>query len=253
MIGSLTDYGIPNVAKLASSPVSAMLPPLPAYQEIMRAAGVYLDARTASFFDYLVPTPSSSGAAVNMLGDTVNSDIALRRVIQIAMGGSYPFPVSDVDAKSSVAYANLFATEVRPSSISLTKGYNINGTMRPMTRDELAQYARLRGTNLKEALMAMGPVDGMNPADAKTAVQDAIKAADQRALASMGVAVKVPKQTALRSTSRRGFGRRTRMLRPSRGRYRSTRIKRFKMPSFAGSRSKRRSSFVTKRRRSLVS
>lgn len=246
MLGTYSDFGNLNVGRMMSGTISPMVPLLPAYQELTRLAGVQIDPASGNFWDLIVPSPWSPQRRVNMLGDDVSSPGAVSRVIGITtLGGGITGGV----AQENAAYSNLYATGSRPGTISRTKGYNFNGTLRPMSRDELAQYARLRGTNLKAALMAMGTVDGMNPADAKTAVQDAITTANQQALASMGVTVKPKTLSTPRSS--RSSGRRSRSLKPYRSRYRSTRIKRFKLPTFSGGRSRRRSIYPTKRRRTL--
>lgn len=182
LAGSLMEQGVPNARKAAASFISPLVPLLPAFQEVSRMLGVSMDSKLASVWDYLVPLPTSGARAVNMLGDPVMTPNAIQRVLQVITAGTYPLAVNPDDVKANSAYAALFATDFRPPSINTAKGYNINGTFRPMTDAELEKYTVNRGEYLKESLSGLG-------ANAtKQQVQAAYQDANARALADVGAA-----------------------------------------------------------------
>lgn len=203
LIGAVTEYGIPNARKTAAAAVSPLLPPLPAIQEAARMAGVYLDPKQATFFDFLTGLPLSGASRVNLLGDKVGTENDIQRVIQIATGGTFPFPVSNDELKAQTAYGNLFATEYRPSSIDPSKGYSINGEFRPLTPTELQRYTIERGQNFKSELEALGDLSGTPPAEVRKLVQGAFQKANRTALSALGVEVAQPRVPQARSTSTR--------------------------------------------------
>lgn len=186
LIGSLTDYGVPNASKTLSALVSPTLPGLPALQEASRMAGVQLD-KTATFLDFLVPLPTSSAAKVNLLGDPASNPNDLQRIVQILTGGTYP-GVTDAQAARDVAgYSALFSTGFRPPSIDAAKGYAFADGFRPMTDAELGKYTQLRGQYLKDALVGLGDQPDVR------AVRAAYATANRRALSELGVQVESPK------------------------------------------------------------
>lgn len=144
-------------------------------------AGVNLDPRLANVFDFMVPLPTSAANRINVLGDHVGTDDALQRVVQIMTGGSYPLPVRPQDAHSEAAYDALFDSGFRPPSINPSKGYVIDGEVRPLSDAEIQKYTQLRGDYLKEALASLP-----DPSD-KKAVQAAYNSANAKALAEVGV------------------------------------------------------------------
>ncbi len=247
MLGTYSDYGNVNVGRIVSGFLSSTIPLLPAYQEMTRLAGVNVDPSIGSFWNVLVPSPWSASRRVNMLGDDVSTPGAVERVFGIVtLGGGIRGGID----KDNLAYSNLYATPARPSPIDKNKGYNFGGTLRPMTRPELAEFARLRGTNLKEALASLGSLDGLSKEDALSAVRGAIQSSDQRALSSIGVSAKTTHLKATPSTlGYSGRRSRTRSFRRSRSQTYG-RIKRFKLPKLTGSR--RRRPTITKRRRLLA-
>lgn len=182
LTASVTEQGIPNAQKLAASFVAPLVPGLPAYQEIARMMGVQMDPKTASVWDYLVPLPTSPHRSVNVLGEPVETEDDVQRIVQVITAGSYPLPVDPNAVKSQTAYNAMFETGYVPPTINPSKGYNINGTFRPMNDSELQAYTIARGQNLKEDLSALGE----NPT--KQQVQAAYKDANARALSSVGVA-----------------------------------------------------------------
>ena len=187
MLGTYSDYGNMNVGRIVSALASPLIPLLPAYQELTRLAGINIDANIGSFWDMLVPSPWSPSKRVNMLGDSVATPGDLERILGIVtLGGGVTRDIKS----DNTPYASLYQTGARPQAISRTKGYNFGVEIRPMTKSELAEFAVSRGVNLKSALADLGPIDGMSPADAKKAVQYAIRTSDNRALASMGITVK---------------------------------------------------------------
>jgi hypothetical protein len=145
-------------------------------------AGVSIDPKMASVFDFMVPLPSSAAAKVNLLGDNVGTDDALQRVIQIMTGGSYGV-VDPALARAQVGYQSLYASGYRPPSIEPGKAFLIDGSYRPMTEAEQSKYAQLRGQYLKEELSGIGYTD-----DPKE-VRQAYLRANARALSDIGASV----------------------------------------------------------------
>ena len=149
--------------------------------------GVSMDKNMASVFDYLVPLPTSGARLVNSLGDPVRTPNDAQRIIQAITAGSYPFPVSPgesaVNQADSAAYQAMIVSGFRPPSINGAKGYDIGGTMRPMTAAELDKYTELRGQYLKANLAQLG--SSATPQQAKAAYQQA----NAQALAAVGVQV----------------------------------------------------------------
>lgn len=180
-LASLTYYGLPNAKKMAASYVSPAVPGLPALQEVSRMAGVALDERFATLWDFLLPLPGSEARRLNMLGDPVKTPNDIQRVTQIMTGGNYPFPIDTEEAKAKPAYDALFASGYRPPSINPAKGYQIGGQYRPMNNSELDRYIELRGRYFKEGLIGSGAYIGK--ADAQRVYEDA----NRRALAEIGV------------------------------------------------------------------
>lgn len=183
LAGSLSEFGQFNAQKSLASQVSPLVPGLPMLQELSRMGGVVLDQKLASFGDFMLPLPTSGARKVNLLGEPVGTPNDVQRVIQILSGGSYPGVVDAEAAKSEPAYAALFSTGYRPPTISPNKGYNINGTFRPMTDDELVRYSHERGNRLREGLLPLGAT-----ADIKS-VQDVYSRANAGALRSIGARV----------------------------------------------------------------
>jgi len=239
LVGSVTDYGIPNPSKAAAAALSPILPPLPAYQEIARMMGVQLDPKMAGFFDFLVPLPTSPAAAKNMLGDPVGNDNDIQRIVQTLSGGSYPALVNPNDIKSQAAYGQLLETGYRPPSISPNKSYEVNGVVRTLNNSELSKYTELRGQYLKTALAAL-------PAGAtKEQASAAYRQANAQALSELGIdtvpaapraspaSVTAPRRSRLslgrRTTSTPRISikklRRARVSRPRRLRLRSSRAR----------------------------
>lgn len=182
-------------------------------------AGANIDPKMASFWDLLVPLPTSGANRVNLLGDPMRSENDLQRIVQIMTGGTYPFPTDSADINTNVAYANLFGSEFRPPSISPGRGHAIGNEYRPFTEPELQTYTKLRGQYFKEELAGLGSTTD------KAAVRGAFQRANSRALAELGVSqptsdAKSPRGEAaagqgagvqrelprLRTPSRRGYG-----------------------------------------------
>lgn len=185
LIGSYTDYGIPNVKKAGAAAVSAIIPGVPAWQEVMRASGVYLNPKLASFTDLIIPLPTSGARRVNVLGDDVSSPSAIQHVIQTLSGGTYPGPVSPKAVQQSQAYRNLFVADWFPPAIAPARGFNFSGTLRPMNSEELSRYTQARGTRLKAELTGLD-VSSLTPDDAVKVVKDAYVRANDRALQDVG-------------------------------------------------------------------
>lgn len=178
LIGSMTEQGMPNVTKSAASQISGFIPGLPALQEVSRMMGVTLDTKMASFWDFLLPLPTSAARKVNMLGDPVGTPDALQRITQVLTGGSYPYVSSD--AASETGYASLFSSGYRPPSINPGRGYNVNGEMRPLNDAELEKFTVARGELFKQKLAAIGPTTD------KKVVKAAFGAATAEALKTVG-------------------------------------------------------------------
>lgn len=180
LIASATDYGTFNATKFASSQISPLVPVLPELQELSRMAGVSLDSKMATFWDFMLPLPTSAAAKVNMLGDPVGNESAIQRVIQSLTGGTY-WAVNAPERRQAAGYDVLFNTGYRPPSIDPNKGYAIGDQYRPMTPEELQKYTVLRGQYLKEELQNVAGTT--NLAD----VRQAYQSANQRALQEVGV------------------------------------------------------------------
>ena len=181
LLTSLTDYGVPNSQKLVASQLSPLVPGLPALQEVSRMAGVALDAKMATVWDFMLPLPTSAARKVNLLGDPAGTPNDLQRIIQVLTAGTYPGIVTPSEATESAAYATLYESGYRPPSIDPNRGYSIGGEYRPLTPAELAQYTVKRGQYLKSELMQAGQT-----ADPKVAAA-AYQRANERALAEVGV------------------------------------------------------------------
>ncbi len=187
LVSSVTDYGLPNSQKMLASQVAPLIPGLPAMQEISRMAGVNLDARMASFWDFLLPLPSSGARKVNLLGEPAGTPNDLQRIIQVLTGGTYPGVVDPKEAQTRTAYEALFASGYRPPSIDPNKGFAVGGDFRPLTNQELSDYTALRGRYFAEELAAVGATE--DPKAARVAYQRA----NARALADVGVSnVRLP-------------------------------------------------------------
>ncbi len=183
LTASLSEQGIPNSSKAVSSAISPLVPLLPAYQELSRMMGVSMDSKLASIWDYLVPLPTSAARSVNMLGDPVKTPDDVQRIIQTVMAGSYPLPIQGTVNPDQPAYAALFSTDYRPPPVNPMRGYNINGTYRPMTDSELEAYSAARGAYFKQNLSQLGS----NPS--KKDVQTAFHDANTRALGDIGATI----------------------------------------------------------------
>lgn len=188
LVGSLTEYGLPNAQKSIASQLSPLIPGLPALQEISRMGGVVLDQKVASIWDFMLPLPSSGARKLNLLGEPAGTPDDLQRIVQTLTGGTYG-PIDPNEAHSQAAYAALFASGYRPPSISPNKGYNINGVFRPMNDEELVKYTKERGERLREALAPLGATTDVD------AVKKAYQEANAAALQSVGATAPVSERT----------------------------------------------------------
>jgi hypothetical protein len=209
-LASVTDYGIPNVTKLVASQTSALVPGLPALQEMSRMGGVVLDSKLATFTDFLLPLPTSPARRVNFLGEPSGTPDDLQRIVQVLSGGSYP-NVDPEQAKAARPYQILFSTDYRPPSIDPNKGFAIGNTFRPFNDAELERYTVLRGQEFRREL------EGLPDTADSASVRRAYRSANDRALGAMGVRTKAT------SKKRRTGGRRLRSLRSRRSGLRSLR------------------------------
>lgn len=186
VVQSGTEYGVPNVSKMAAAYVSPNILGLPAYQEFARGAGVNMDSKLSGFWDFLVPLPTSQARAVNILGDPVGTPDAVQRWIQTLTAGGgvmgiYPGIVDTEQAKALAPYAALLNSGYRPPAVDSAKGYPIDGEYRPMNKTELADYSVARGQNFKQSLEALGPDATLSD------IRTAFNQANQTALQSVGV------------------------------------------------------------------
>lgn len=179
LIGSYSDFGRWNPKKSTASAVSSVTPGLPGFQELSRMAGSNIDPKLASFWDLLVPLPTSGANRVNVLGDPLRNQSDVERVVGIMSGGTYPLPTSS-EMGENVAYANLYGSDFRPPSVNPGRGYAFGNEYRPMNEAELEQYTKLRGQYFKENLTNLGQTTD------KKAVQEAFKQANARALGEIG-------------------------------------------------------------------
>lgn len=193
LIGSYTDYGVPDAKKFGAAFLSPLIPGIPAWQEVMRMAGVYLNPKMASLTDLIVPWPTSGARRVNALGDYVGTPSAIQNIIQTLSGGTYPAAVDPKAVQQSKPYQNLFAADWFPPAIQPGRAYNFSGTLRPMTDNELVRYTVARGTRLKAELAGLD-VSGLSQDDATKIVQDAYVRANDTALQDVN-AVRATKET----------------------------------------------------------
>jgi hypothetical protein len=182
MVGSYTEFQVPNVNKAVAATFSPFIPGLRAYQEMSRMMGVYMDPKMASVFDYLVPLPTSASREVNSLGDPVKTENDAQRIVQVLTAGSYPLPVNPNETPSP-AYAAMFSAGWQPPAINPNKGFNVKGQYRPLNDEELGSYTAARGQYLKENL------SGLGAGATKQEVQEAYQEANSRALAGVGAAI----------------------------------------------------------------
>ena len=183
LLASVTDYGVPNAQKILSSQISPLIPGLPAMQEVSRMAGVNLDAKLATFWDFLLPLPTSGARKVNMFGQPVKTEDDLQRILQVLTGGTAGV-VDTRDARA--AYEAVFASGYRPPSIDPGKGHLINNEFRPMTQAELVDYTVKRGEYFKREVEQLGP------APDASALRSAYQRANARALTDSGVTLAAP-------------------------------------------------------------
>ncbi|HEU4343701.1 MAG TPA: DEAD/DEAH box helicase family protein [Candidatus Binatia bacterium] len=183
LIGSVTDYGTPNIKKSTAAVISPVLPTLPMAQELSRMAGARADAKLAGVTDFLIPVPGGRAQQLNLLGDPVGTDNDVQRILQILTGGT-GLPLSPQEVKDQAAYSTLYSSGYRPPSINPGRGYDFGGEYRPMTQDELVNYTKARGQFLKEELAAIG--QEASP----SVVRKAYTRANDQALQSVGAAVR---------------------------------------------------------------
>lgn len=198
-IQSFTDYGDFKLNKAVSSLASPYIPGLPAWQEAARAMGATMDTRTANVLELLVPTPWSGNQRVNSLGDPLTNLNAMSRLSQVMSGG---IGWGDGALPSDHPYRTLVQAGYAPPAINPNKGYDFDGTIRPMTGPELESYAIARGEAFKQELSGVN-VDRLSEPEARKAVQAAYQRANRTALASVGVSVpaKAPRAATGVSTS----------------------------------------------------
>lgn len=172
--GWTTQFVDPNQGfagkRALASQIQPFVPGLPGWNEISRMMGVSMSSSRASVFDYLVPLPSSGARAVNVLGDPVGTRDSLQRVVQVLTGGSYPFPHSP-EPQEDPAYGALASSGFHPPAVSPNKGFDINGTFRPMNDSELERYTVARGQLFKAKLAQLG--SGASKDDVAAAFQEA--------------------------------------------------------------------------------
>lgn len=192
MFAAGTEYGTPNLKKIIASNVSSLIPLVPGYQELTRMEGITLDPKLATVADFIIPTGGSPAREMNMLGEPVMTPDDVQRVVQVMTGGTYPFAVSPGDvqeegpSESNAAYTALFASGLRVPATNPTRGYDINGTYRPMTGQELERFTQLRGDYLRQNLSQQGA-----QATHQTA-QQALHEATAQALSDLGVSTQRP-------------------------------------------------------------
>lgn len=181
LVGTLTDYGTWNLTKFGASQVAPLIPGIPAMQDMSRLAGVKLDSKAAGFWDYVLTTPWSKARRINMLGDPMGNPSDVERIVSSLTGGTVPWGVDVESKKNEDAYSALFSTGYRPPSIAPGKAFAFADGYRPMTEEEVSQYAQARGENFKQELIGLGPDPDLKE------VQAAYARANQRALQSVGV------------------------------------------------------------------
>lgn len=226
LAGSISEFGQLNAQKGLASQISPLVPGLPMLQEFSRMGGVVLDQKMASFWDFMLPLPTSGARKVNLLGDPVGTPNDAQRVIQIMTGGTFPGLVSAEEARSSPAYEALFASGYRPPTISPNKGFNIGGTFRPMTDSELIDYTRERGERLREGLIPLGAT-----ADLKS-VQEVYQRANNQALKAVGATVAEPETRSSGLSAGISLGSSRASVRPP-ARFRVSRGRRMRRPRLA--------------------
>jgi len=182
-IQSFSDYGDFKLNKAVASLAAPYLPGIPAWQEVSRMLGTSMDTRTATVLELLTPNPWSPHQRVNSLGDPLVNPNAATRVLQVLTGG-VGFGSED-DLKANHAYQQIFMANYSTPEVGRNKGYDFNGTIRPMKPEELEKYVVARGQAFKAALQNVD-VSGLPEAEARKVVQQAYRNASNTALASVG-------------------------------------------------------------------
>jgi hypothetical protein len=201
---AFSDYGEIVSSKALSGWVSSKIPFLPLFQNTMKIAGVDIDSRMpGAFFDSIVPLPTSGSRRVNVLGDHVGEGRNFTDIISMFTRGTGQF-VSAQELAGTGAYANLITSGYNVPAIQQSKTYSINGEFRPLSTGELQRYTVARGQNFKRELETLGSLDGMEPADARKAVQAAFQRANASALSEAGVTVTPRAETAASGRAARG-------------------------------------------------
>ena len=180
-IQSFSDYGNFNLNRAVSGLASPYIPGLPAWQEASRVLGTAMDTRTATMLELLVPNPWSQHQRVNSLGDPMANPNDVTRLVQVMSGGiGWGNDQPSTDAYRAISAANYSTPAINPA-----KGYDFNGTIRPMTGKELETYTVARGQAFKQELSGVN-VDGMTESEARQVVQAAYRRANASALAAVG-------------------------------------------------------------------
>jgi len=225
MLGSYTDFGQFSAKKAGAAAASTLVPGLPGFQEISRMAGSNINPKLASFWDLLVPLPTSDANRVNMLGDPMRNENDFERIFQVLSGGTAPLPADKEQFNKNRAYSNLFASDFRPPAINPSRGYQFGDELRSMTEAELQKYTTLRGKEFSDELGRLD-LTGLSPEAAKKAAASAFQRAETRALSEVGAVA--PRVSSARGTSLDGSSTAAGLSLPG---SRSTRTRRYGLSS----------------------
>lgn len=185
-VQAFSDYGDFKLNKAVVGLTSPYIPALPAWNGVARIMGAAVDTRTATLLELLVPSPWSPHQRVNSLGDPLVNPNSSVRLLQVLSGGvGYG---NESELESNHAYRQLFTAGYAAPEIAPNKGYNFNGTIRPMQGDELDRYAVARARAFKDELQGVN-VDGLPEEQARSVVAQAFTRANSRALSDIGVTV----------------------------------------------------------------
>lgn len=183
-VGQFTDYGQLVGNKAIASYVSAFIPSAPMYQNLAGIAGIELNPRLASVGQLILPT-TDGPRRTNVFGEPATEIGDVQNIVNRLTRGSGS--VVDMTAKD-MPYASLFASGYMPPAISPNKGYNFNGTFRPMNGSEYENYAQVRGQEFYRELESLGFSSDPD------AIGKAYRTANRRALGMVGVSFPRPKR-----------------------------------------------------------
>ena len=190
LAGAFMQEGLFETKRFGATIVTDVTPGLPAWKDAMRAAGVYMNGRLATFGDMIFPTPWSGARRVTVLGDPSGSFDQVQQIVQTLSGGTAPGKVNPRLARNKPAYEALFSANWVPSPPNPARGYAIDRVYRPLTRPEMQRYTGLRADFFAKALAPVAPqIIALPQEQGEKIARKAFEDANNRALTAIGVDV----------------------------------------------------------------